>query len=83
MERDGKDVASERLRHARFGNNMTVLEVKETACAQADEKQQKRGEKKEGGKRGKKAGRSVKGQRADVPSPVCRFVSRERCCVLS
>lgn len=41
------DVASEQLKHAWFGNNMTVLEV-ETACAQADEKQQREEEKKGG-----------------------------------
>lgn len=35
--------ASDRLRRAWFGNNMTVLEVKETACAGADEKQRKAG----------------------------------------
>lgn len=56
-------MASEQLKHAWFGNNMTVLEV-ETACAQADEKQQREEEKK-GGKGngwGGGAGRSIKGQ---------------------
>lgn len=50
------DVASERLKHARFGNNMTALEIKETACARVDEKQQKRKKKKKRGRedRGKK-----------------------------
>ena len=77
-------MASERLNHARFGNNMMVLEVKETACARADEKQQNRKKKKEmgGGKKKKKQGGALK-DRADVLSPVCRFVSQERCCVLS
>lgn len=81
FERDGGDAASERLKRTRFGNNLMVLEVKETACAQADEKQQKRKKKEKGG--WGKEGRSVQGQRADVPSPVCRFVSRERCSALS
>lgn len=49
-------MASEQLKHAWFGNNMMVLEV-ETACAQADEKQQRGGKKRGGG-----AGRSIKGQ---------------------
>lgn len=57
-------MASEQLKHAWFGNNMMVLEV-ETACAQADEKQQ-REEEKNGGKGewrvGEEAGRSIKGQ---------------------
>lgn len=50
------DVASERLKHARFGNNMTALEIKETACARVDEKQQKRKKKKKRGRedRGRK-----------------------------
>lgn len=60
LERDGEDVASERLKHARFGNNMTVLEVKETACAQTDEKQQKRGEK-GGREEGEKSGEEREG----------------------
>lgn len=45
------------------------------------EKKQEEGEVGRGGK--KSRGRSVKRQRADVPSPVCQFVSRERCCMLS
>lgn len=69
-------MASEQLKHAWFGNNMTVLEV-ETACAQADEKQQ-REEEKRGGEQGGALRDST-----DVLSPVCRFVSRERCCMLS
>lgn len=73
-------MASEQLKHAWFGNNMTVLEV-ETACAQADEKQRK----KRGG-RGMDGGGEQGGalrDSTDVLSPVCRFVSRERCCMLS
>lgn len=55
-------MASEQLKHAWFGNNMTVLEV-ETACAQADEKQQREEEKKGGKGNGwGGAGRSIKGQ---------------------
>lgn len=76
-------MASEQLKHAWFGNNMMVLEV-ETACAQADEKQQRGGEK--GGERGMEGGGEQGGalrDSTDVLSPVCRFVSRERCCMLS
>lgn len=72
-------MASEQLKHAWFGNNMMVLEVKETACAQADEKQQRGGKNRGvGGKQGGALRDST-----DVLSPVCRFVSRERCCMLS
>lgn len=83
FERDSGDVASERLKHARFGNNMTVLEVKETACALADEKQQKRKKKEKKGDGREKNGGGALRDRADALSPVCRFVSRERCCVPS
>lgn len=55
-------MASEQLKHAWFGNNMMVLEVKETACAQADEKQQRGGKKGGGMEGGGEAGRSIKGQ---------------------
>lgn len=48
-------MASERLKHARFGSNVKVLEVKETACAQTDEKHQKRKK-----KRGKGGGKKKK-----------------------
>ena len=68
----------ERLKHARFGNNTTVWKAIETACALADEKQPKA---KRGGEIKKKGG--ALRDRADVLSPVCRFVSRERCFVLS
>lgn len=75
-------MASEQLKHAWFGNNMTVLEV-ETACAQADEKQQREEEKRGGrGMEGGEQGGALRDS-TDVLSPVCRFVSRERCCMLS
>lgn len=38
FEKDSGDVASGRLKHARFGNIMTVSVVVETDCAQADKK---------------------------------------------
>lgn len=67
-ERDSKDVASEHFKHAWVGRKMKVLEVKETACARADEKPK-------GGGRGKqKRGGALK-DITDVLSPVCRFVS--------
>lgn len=49
--------------------------------APKEKKKKKKIEKGEGGKK-KKQGGALR-DRADVLSPVCRFVSRERCSVLS